>query len=130
MDTVVLPQGEIVVAGQGNVMATYDTGTVGNRMLVSNGNGGLKVSTLTANKMLYTSADGVPAAFPMSTADAGKFFGVNAQGMPALLAAPAQPTTLPVTKYTTNPGANANGLVVAVLNNDPGTYSEGVLYLW
>lgn len=130
MDTVVLPQGEIVVAGQGNVMATYDTGTVGNRMLVSDGNGGLKVSTLTANKMLYTSADGVPAAFPMSTADAGKFFGVNAQGMPALLAAPAQPTTLPVTKYTTNPGANANGLVVAVLNADPGTYSEGVLYLW
>lgn len=130
MDTTVLPKGEILLAGEGNIVTTYDSGSVTNRMLVTDGNGGLKVSTLTANKLLYTSTDGVPAAFPMGTADAGKFLGVNAQGMPTLLAAPAQPTTLPVTKYTTNPGANANGLVVAVLNDDPGTYSEGVLYLW
>ena len=130
MDTTVLPAGEILIADNGNVIKTYDSGSVANRMLVSDGNGGVKVSTLDANKLLYTSEDGVPAALPMSVADAGKLVGVNAQGMPSLVNAPAQPTTLPVTKVTTNPGANPNGLIVAVLNGDPGTYSEGVLYLW
>ena len=38
---------------------------------------------------------------------------------------------LPTTTYTTPPtGANANGTVLAILSEDPGTYQPGVLYLW
>ena len=129
-EATILPAGEIAVTGEGNRMATYDTGTVANKMLVADGAGALKVSAIVQNKLLYTSAQGVPAAFPMTAADAGKFLGVDSTGSPTLTAAPAQPTVLPVKTYTTNPGANANGTVLAVLSADPGTYSDGVLYLW
>lgn len=38
---------------------------------------------------------------------------------------------LPTTTYTTPPtSANANGTVLAILSEDPGTYKPGVLYLW
>lgn len=129
-EATVLPAGEIVITKSGNQLATFDTGTVANKMLVANGSGGLKMSTLAAHKLMYLSAAGVPAAFPMTSSDSGKFVGVDISGNPALLSAPAQPLNLPVTTFTTAPGANTNGTVLAILSADPGTYQEGVLYLW
>lgn len=126
----ILPAGEILISGNGNEVTTYDTGAVADKLLVANGTGGIKVSTISANKLIYTSSQGVLSAFPMTSSDIGKFVGVDENGMPTLLSAPASPAVLPVLTYTSNPGTNTNGTVIAKLNSDPGIYSEGVLYLW
>lgn len=130
MTTTILPAGQLLVSLSGNQVETFDTGSGNNQLVVSNGTGGVKLSTMAANKLLYTAGVGQPAVFPMTAADAGKYVGVDATGAPTLLAPSPHPATLPVTMYTSNPGANANGLVVAKLTADPGSYSQGVLYLW
>lgn len=126
----ILPAGEILISGNGNEVTTYDTGAMADKLLVANGTGGIKVSTISANKLIYTSSQGVLSAFPMTSSDIGKFVGVDENGMPTLLSAPVSPAVLPVLTYTSNPGANTNGTVIAKLDSDPGIYSEGVLYLW
>lgn len=126
----ILPAGQIVISGSGNQVTTYDTGSLSGRGLVSNGAGGVRLDNTPANKLIYSEAIGTYGAFPMTAADAGKVVGVDASGSPTLLVQTPHPSTLPVTTYSTNPGANVNGLVIAKLDSDPGTYSQGVLYLW
>lgn len=100
------------------------------KLLITDGQGFLTESSITAGKLLYTSDEGVAAALPMTASDVGKFVGVSNTGEPTLLAAPVVPTVLPVTTYTTNPGNNTVGTVLCKLDSDPGEYSEGVIYLW
>lgn len=129
-DITILPAGEILISGNGNEIETYDTGAISGKVLVSNGNGGLKVSDINSGKLLYTSSQGAMSAFPMSSSDIGKFVGVDENGSPTLLSPPVVPTTLPITTFTNNPGINSSGMVISKLTSDPGIYYEGVLYLW
>ena len=128
-DTVVLTSNRLLISGQNNTVTTYNTGT-DNKMLVANGLGAVKQSTIVANKLLYTSAQGTPAAFAMSAGDAGKVVGVSSQGTPTLLTINA-PTDLPVTTLTEAPtSANSVGTKLVKLDAAPETMYSGYLYLW
>lgn len=127
--TNLLTANRVLISGANNTVTTYNTGTE-NKMLVANGSGGIKQSTITANRLLYTSAQGVPAAFAMSAADVGKVIRVDTNGNPSLSAI-SIPTTLPITTQTTAPtAANNAGTKLVILNNAPTTMYSGYIYLW
>jgi hypothetical protein len=126
-----LTSGRLLQSGSSNQVMTFNSGTVTNRPLVSNGiNGVTTLTSLTASRMVMTDASGGLTTLVMSAATAGQVVGVTSTGTPGLLSI-TTPTTLPVTTQTTNPSTNnANGYILVRLTSDPGTYRTGVLYLW
>lgn len=127
--TVMLEQNKLLISGPYNTVSTYNTGDE-NKMLVANGLGTIKQSTIPANKLLYTSAEGTPAAFAMTAADAGKVVGVSAEGTPTLTAI-TTPTELPMKTVASAPtSVNAIGTVLIKLDAEPTTMYSGYLYLW
>lgn len=113
-----------------STITTFSTGSIENAIIGANGSGGIKTMTFTANRLLCTDSYGGAQVLAMSTTDAGKAVGVSALGTPTLLTIPTVPTSMPVSVYTSDPGNNLNGYVVCKLTSDPGTYSDGVLYMW
>ena len=126
----ILMSGQLLISGTGNRVNTFNTGSEANKLVVSDGLGGIKLSTIPAGKLIYSSSIGTISAFPITESDAGKVFGVNLNGDVSLTTLPAAPDSLPVKTYTSDPGIQLNGTVLCFLNSDPGEYSEGVLYLW
>lgn len=128
-ETNLLSANRVLISGANNTVTTFNTGTI-NKMLVANGSGGLKQSTIAANRLLYTSSQGVPAAFAMSAADVGKVIRVDANGNPALSTI-SIPATLPVTTETNEPtSANNSGTKLIILDDEPTTMYSGYIYLW
>ena len=123
--------GNLIIGSANNYIGSISTGSVEGINLVADGNGALKTKTYIAGKMIYTNNSGILTEFPSSAADEGKVFGVDVNGQPTLLTIPTIPDSLPVTTVTTAPSAsNINGMIICKLDSDPGTYVDGVLYMW
>ena len=124
----ILPADRLLISDNGNTVTTMETTTKG-KVIIADGNGCITESDIAAGKLVYTSAAGVLAALPMQASDAGKVVAVDSTGSPTLVEL-SQPNTLPITTYTSDPGNNVNGMVLCKLNADPGTYSDGVIYMF
>lgn len=127
----ILTNGSILIGGNDNFIRSIGTGATEGINLVTDGNGALHTKTYIAGRMIYTNNMGILTEFPTSAADEGKVFGVDVNGQPTLLTIHTIPDSLPVTTVTAAPStSNINGMIVCKLNSDPGTYVDGVLYMW
>ena len=126
-----LTNGSILIGGNDNFIRSISTGATEGINLVADGNGALQTKTYIAGRMIYTNNMGILTEFPTSAADEGKAFGVDVNGQPTLVTIPTIPDSLPVTTVTIAPDtSNINGMIICKLNSDPGTYVDGVLYMW
>lgn len=130
-ETTILPSNQILISGNGNTVSTYNSGNTKGKLLVADGNGALTTSNIEAGKLLYTSAEGTPAAFSMSPGDAGMVLSVDNEGNPTLSNLPTIPTNLPLKVINQAPEiSNTAGLIAVVLDEAPTTMYPGYLYLW
>lgn len=125
-----LDKNKLLLIGESGYIEPFDTGDIANRLIVSDGLGGIKKSELPAGKLMYSSSLGTISAFPTTELDSGKFFGVDSAGSLSLKSLPEFPKTSPISTYTNEPGTNPYGTILCILDSDPSVYSPGVLYLW
>lgn len=119
----------ISVANQGNELGQFDSGSVEDILLASDGNGGIKTITLPKNQLVISGANGNVTTLASDTSHAGYYYGVSQFGTPTMIAPPIFPLSLPVQTLNSNPeSAQANTVLVFA---DPGTdYKDGCLYLY
>ncbi len=112
--------------GAPTLITPLDTGTISNKLIVSDGDGGTQVLLNDVNGVVYNqSGAGVNIIESTGT---NKYLGLNSSGTLAYM---DSHDTLPITTTTTAPTiANSIGRTLCVLDADPGTYVAGVLYLW
>lgn len=126
------PQGSLVI-GNGeyaNEKLTYLQSSVADKMILTDTDNKIKLSSFLPSKLLIGNADGGVTQLEMLASDAGKVVAVGPNGT-AVLQEFAHPNTLPITVYTNNlTQDNTNGLIVCKLESEPSTYYEGALYLW
>ena len=125
----ILPTNRLLITVDGNKVSTFNTGTIENKVIVTDGAEGIKAINLEPNKIVMTGSNGQLSYFDMSVANVGKVIGVSANGTPTLVSQTEIPTSLPVMSFTTNPTvAQAN---TALVFADPeGKYIDGCLYLY
>lgn len=116
--------GMVASDGAGQV-ELLDLGSTADKLVVTDGAGKVKVSTIVNESLLFVNNLGNVTAYPATVADAGKVMTVQNNGKLGLQTLPAQPSYLPV---TTNTNGTISGTTLSF--GQPQTYEQGVLYLW
>lgn len=124
-----LDTNKLLISRANNIVDTYDTGTVKNRLLVANGDGGVTGQELPNNQLIISDNNGNLTNLATGPNNAGQYYGVSAQGTPTLITPPITPTSLPVTTLTSNPTTSQVSTVL-VFANPNGNYMPGCLYLY
>lgn len=119
----------LIVSTGANELGEFDTGSVTNRLIVSDGDSGIKMYSLPQNKLVVTDNNGSLIGLTMTSAQAGYYVGVSEQGTPTLIVPQDIPTSLPVKTLTSNP-ATAQVSTVLVFADPQGNYRSGCLYLY
>lgn len=129
IDAEILEAGKILLSSDSNKVTTFTT-TTNNRPIVANAEGSIKELNLTANRLVYTDANGGIQAFPVGVNDHGKYLGVDAYGNPAWVV-DNTPNELPVdTLYSAPTSDNQNGTKFVILSSAPTNFYNGYLYLY
>lgn len=81
---------QLVITSQthDNVVESFDTGTIADKLIVTDGLNAIKVSTFAADKLLITNGTGSVKTFNMTADDAGKLVAVGLDGVPVLIDSP------------------------------------------
>ena len=125
----VLESNRLLVSGDDNVIDTFNTGSIENKLLATDGLGGIKPLTLEGNKLVMTGINGELSYFTMTAQNAGKVIGVSNDGNPTLLSQTEIPTSLPIKTFDTNPTV-AQASTVLVFADPEGVYMDGCLYMY
>ena len=120
---------KLLISRANNIVDTYDTGTIKNRLLVADGDGGITGQELPNNQLIISDNNGNLTNLATGPNNAGQYYGVSAQGTPTLITPPVTPTSLPVTTLTSNPTTSQVSTVL-VFANPNGNYMPGCLYLY
>lgn len=120
-------KGFVVSNGSGRV-ERFDFGDLDGKLVVTDGNSGLKLANLESGKLLWLdeSTDKV-SVFPSTKNDVGKVLMVQPNGKISLSSIPEMENNLPVTSETLN---GRVGFRLSFVKTNVENMVDGVLYLW
>lgn len=142
-----LDSNRVLLSTDSNKVVSFNSGSIENVPIVSDGNGGITRANLIANRIVITAADGGlatknisqnsiiyisdngPTGLPAGVANTGKVLGVNSSGSPDWVSIDTS-KNLPVETLTIAPTKdNTNGTKLVILSSPPAAYFHGYLYL-